>query len=716
MQSEILILLLPLTGALLAKPVGSLAGPRAAELTTIVLMSLACLISWFVFKNVALDHQTRTIEIFTWISSGNFIVNWGMRLDTMTAVMLVVVTSVSTLVHIYSVGYMHDDGSRPRFFAYLSLFTFAMLMLVTADNFIQLFFGWEGVGLASYLLIGFYHYKKSANDAAIKAFVVNRVGDFGFIIGIMMIFYVFQSVGFDEVFNAIRANAVVTPFGMSDGMPIRELVIPFLGRDVHALNAIGIFLFIGAMGKSAQFLLHTWLPDAMEGPTPVSALIHAATMVTAGVFLVCRASPIYEYAPMASAMVTLVGATTAFFAATVALFQDDIKKVIAYSTCSQLGYMFFAAGVGAYDAAMFHLFTHAFFKALLFLGAGCVIHYMHHEQDMKLMGGLRGLQPMTYLMMFIGTIAITGVGIPLMVELTGFPVGTAGFVSKDMIIESAWLGGMAGKAFGMYAFVMGLLAAILTAFYSWRLMFLTFHGKPRSSDHILKHPHPVPDWMLLPLIPLAIGALFSGMVFYKNFIGPDKTAFWGESLYFAEQSHAPDIESDQPVLAHNEAEHSDAHNDQAAEVPSHSNAHSEGHVETGGHHDIPLWVLIAPLVVMLIGLFVSWWHYMRGTDPLRPGVMRPGGLIYDFLKNKWYFDELYRFLFLNPARWLGRFLWKQGDGRLIDGFGPDGLSGLAHIGSRLMVRLQSGYIYHYAFAMLIGIVTILLMVRLGGAA
>ena len=524
---EPFVVLLPLFGALLAMPVGKMAGPRASELLTIAFLAMAALMSWLLFFDVALGHNARTVPIFTWIASGNFIAEWSVRLDTLSTVMLVVVNTVSTIVHIYSVGYMQDDKSRPRFFAYLSLFTFAMLTLVTADNFIQLFFGWEGVGLASYLLIGFYHHKKSANDAAIKAFVVNRVGDFGFALGIMAIFYVFRTVGFSEIFEAIQVNAVVTPFGVSDGAPIHDLAINFFGIDVHALTLIGVLLFIGAMGKSAQFILHTWLPDAMEGPTPVSALIHAATMVTAGVFLVCRCGVIYEFAPGAAAMVTLVGATTAFFAATVALLQDDIKKVIAYSTCSQLGYMFFAAGVGAYDAAMFHLFTHAFFKALLFLGAGSVIHHQHHEQDMKKMGGLRGLQPYTYVMMIVGTIAITGVGIPNLLNIVGFPVGTAGFASKDMIIESAYAAGVAGRSFGFYAFTVGIVAALMTSFYSWRLIFLTFHRKPRAPQEVMKHPHHVPDWMLAPLVVLAVGALFSGMVFYNDFVGDKSDEFWG---------------------------------------------------------------------------------------------------------------------------------------------------------------------------------------------
>ena len=707
---EPFVVLLPLFGALLAMPFGRMAGARAAELVTIALVLLACLIAWILFFDVAVGHNFRTVQLFTWIGSGNFIADWAVKLDTMSAIMLVVITSVSSLVHIYSVGYMHDDPSRPRFFAYLSLFTFAMLTLVTADNFIQLFFGWEGVGLASYLLIGFYHYKKSANDAAIKAFVVNRVGDFGFALGIMAIFFVFGTVGFEEVFQAVRTDAVVTPFAAAEGAPIHELTIGFLGTELHALTLIGILLFIGAMGKSAQFILHTWLPDAMEGPTPVSALIHAATMVTAGVFLVCRTGIIYENAPVAAALVTFIGATTAFFAATVGLLQDDIKKVIAYSTCSQLGYMFFAAGVGAYGASMFHLFTHAFFKALLFLGAGAVIHAMHHEQDMKKMGGVRHILPLTYAMMFIGTIAITGVGFPFLYDIFHFPVGTAGFASKDMIIESAWAAGTEGRAFGYYAFAMGVIAAVFTSFYSWRLMFLTFHGRSRAPEHVLKHPHFPGNWMLVPLAVLSFGALFAGMMGYKSFVGDGAEEFWGNSIYISE-SHAGEG-------SHAEAAIEPAGAMQSGEttaIAAQEDPAEAAHAEESGEHHFPLWVLYAPLLAMLAGLGAAWWHYMRGSDPLRPGILREGGLLYGFLKNKWYVDEVYRAIFLNPSRRLGRFLWKVGDGRLIDGLGPDGLSGLAGRGSRLIVKLQSGYIYHYAFAMLIGIGVILLIVRLGGA-
>ncbi len=698
---EPFVVLLPLFGALLAMPLARMGGARAAEIATTALVGIACIQSWMLFGDVALGGNARTISLFAWVSSGEFYADWAVRLDTLSAVMLVVVNTVSFLVHAYSIGYMHEDEGRPRFFAYLSLFTFAMLCLVTADNFLQLFFGWEGVGLASYLLIGFWFKKKSANDAAIKAFVVNRVGDFGFALGIFCVFYVFGSVRFDEVFAAVASNAVVTPWGQETGAPVRELSIHFLSWDFHALTVISVLLFIGAMGKSAQFLLHTWLPDAMEGPTPVSALIHAATMVTAGVFLVCRCSVFFEYAPDAAALVTLVGATTAFFAATVGLFQDDIKKIVAYSTCSQLGYMFFAAGVGAYGAAMFHLFTHAFFKALLFLGSGAVIHGMHHEQDIKKMGGVRSLLPLTHLLMVIGTVAITGVGIPGF-KIGDMPFGTAGFVSKDMILESAFAAGEAGKAFGYYAFVLGLLAAVMTAFYSWRLIFLTFWGPSRLPEKVKKHPHDVPNVMLWPLAPLAIGALFAGMAFYKDFIGPNADKFWNGALYSAAAAaeHAPSHEA-APTSEH-------------VAVATHEDAASN--VDAHGEHHFPAWVLWAPFFAMVIGTSAAALHYLRG-DPLRPGLLREGGMIYAFLKNKWYFDEIYDFLFVKPALAIGRFLWLEGDGKTIDGVGPDGIASVVAASAKRVVKVQSGYMYHYAFIMLIGIAALVtfIVIRLGGA-
>ena len=710
---EAFVVLLPLFGAMFAMPVGRALGSRAAELLTTGLLLAAAVMAWFLFFDVALGGNARTITLFEWIGSGAFKADWTVRLDTLSAVMLVVVNSVSFLVHWYSMGYMKDYGEQPRFFAYLSLFTFAMLTLVTADNFLQLFFGWEGVGLASYLLIGFWFKKKSANDAAIKAFVVNRVGDFGFALGIMAVFFVFGSIQFDEVFQAVASNAVVTPFNASSGAPIQELTIRFLSWQFHALTVIGVLLFIGAMGKSAQFFLHTWLPDAMEGPTPVSALIHAATMVTAGVFLVCRCSVFYEYAPNAAALVTLTGAVTAFFAATVGLLQDDIKKIVAYSTCSQLGYMFFAAGVGAYDAAMFHLFTHAFFKALLFLGSGAVIIGMHHEQDIKKMGGVKELMPFTHMLMVIGTIAITGVGIPGF-YLFGAPLGTAGFVSKDMILESAFFAGEAGAAVGYFAFTLGLLAAVMTAFYSWRLIFLTFWGPSRAPEHIRKHPHAVPDAMMMPLVPLAIGALIAGMAFYGNFVGDRSETFWNGAIYKAEAHHEEAASpADHLNAAGTAAMRADSHGAEAAHGAADDHAAEEDH--GGGHHEIPLWVLWAPFLAMLTGSFAAGWHYLRG-DPLKPGILRPGGMIYAFLKNKWYFDEIYDFLLVKPAFAIGRFLWKDGDGKTIDGVGPDGIATVVAAGARRIVKMQSGYVYHYAFAMLIGIALLVtfILIRAGG--
>ncbi|MDZ7627234.1 MAG: NADH-quinone oxidoreductase subunit L [Parvularculaceae bacterium] len=697
---EPFVVLLPLFGALLAMPIGRMGGPRAAEIITTALVGAAAALAWILFFDVAFGGHARTISLFTWVSSGTFFADWAVRLDTLSAVMLVVVNSVSFLVHAYSIGYMHEDESRPRFFAYLSLFTFAMLCLVTADNFLQLFFGWEGVGLASYLLIGFWFKKKSANDAAIKAFVVNRIGDFGFALGIFCVFYVFGSVRFDEVFGAVAANAVVTPWGASGGAPIQELAISVFGVNAHALTAISILLFIGAMGKSAQFLLHTWLPDAMEGPTPVSALIHAATMVTAGVFLVCRCSIFYEYAPDAAALVTLVGATTAFFAATVGLLQDDIKKIVAYSTCSQLGFMFFAAGVGAYGAAMFHLFTHAFFKALLFLGSGAVIHGLHHEQDIKKMGAVKTLLPATHAMMVIGTIAITGVGIPGWHPF-GPPIGTAGFISKDAILEAAWAAGEAGKAFGGYAFWLGLIAAVFTAFYSWRLIFLTFWGPSRVPEAVRKHPHEVPSIMLASLVPLAVGALFAGMAFYGSFVGPGADKFWNGALYSAAKTEHGSAEA-----------HGDASSHGKATAAPGNNAAAEDH---GGEHHTPSWVLWAPFIAMVTGTFAAFYQYMRG-NPLRPGLLRPGGMIYGFIKNKWYFDEIYDFMFVRPALWFGKFLWTEGDGKTIDGIGPDGVAGAVAQGAKRIVKVQSGYMYHYAFVMLVGIAALVtfIVVKAGG--
>ena len=621
------ILLLPLLGAIFAGFFGRLVGARSSEIITTTLVLITALLSYLAFYQVALNGQEERIELLRWIDSGALKSAWSLRIDTLTAVMLVVVTTVSGLVHLYSIGYMEDDPHRPRFFAYLSLFTFAMLALVTADDFLQLFFGWEGVGLASYLLIGFWYHKPSACNAAIKAFIVNRVGDFGFALGIFAVFTLFNSVQYDTVFASAPDQVGKT--------------MEFLGYQVDALTLICLLLFMGAMGKSAQFLLHTWLPDAMEGPTPVSALIHAATMVTAGVFMVARLSPLFELAPIALGFVTVIGATTAFFAATVGLVQTDIKRVVAYSTCSQLGYMFAAEGVGAYGAGMFHLFTHASFKALLFLGAGAVIHALHHEQDMRRMGGLRKVLPFTFAVMLIGTLS-----------LTGFPF-TSGFVSKDAIIEATYA---AHSSVGTYAFVLTLIAAVLTSFYSWRLMFLVFEGKPREPKEVLAHAHEPPWTMGVPLILLALGALLLGVLFSHFFIGSGQEEFWRGSLV----------------------------------------THAEP------HHEVPSWVLAAPTLAMAAGFATAWYFYI--TNPLVPfGLSKRFRGAYLFLLNAWYFDALYDAIFVRPAKRLGRFLWKTGDGRIIDGIGPDGVAARVIDITNRVVKLQSGYIFHYAFAMLIGV-------------
>ncbi|MGD9542331.1 NADH-quinone oxidoreductase subunit L [Methylocystis sp.] len=660
------IVFLPLVGFLIAGAFGPWIGARVSEFVTTSLLIVCAVLSWIVFFDVALGHNPGYAPILgNWMTVGAFKVEWALQVDTLTAVMLVVVNTVSSLVHLYSVGYMHEDPHRPRFFAYLSLFTFAMLMLVTADNLLQMFFGWEGVGLASYLLIGFWYQKPSANAAAIKAFVVNRVGDFGFALGIFLIFQLTKSLTFDEVFATVPGLA-----GES---------IHAFGLTVDALTLAAFLLFIGAMGKSAQFFLHTWLPDAMEGPTPVSALIHAATMVTAGVFMVARLSPIFEYAPTALEFVTIIGATTAFFAATVGLVQNDIKRVIAYSTCSQLGYMFVAEGVGAYSLGIFHLFTHAFFKALLFLGAGSVIHAMHHEQDMRNMGALRKDIPFTFAMMTIGTLA-----------LTGFPY-TAGYFSKDAIIEAAFAAGE-HRTTAMIGFVSTVVAAALTSYYSWRLVFMTFfgqrhahagevnhsHDKSAADEHGHGHddhshaPHESPLVMLFPLAVLAVGALGAGYVFEPDFAGHAYTEFWKGAIF---------------TRAHNEVLHE--------------------------MHAIPAWAAYAPTAMMVLGFLIALYVYV-----LKPGtaqaLARTFPRLYQFLLNKWYFDELYDFLFVRPAFALGRLFWKGGDGAIIDGLGPDGVASRVADGARFAVRLETGYLYHYAFAMLIGVAAIATYFIAGG--
>ena len=702
------IVFFPLIGALIAGLFGRWIGTRASEYVTTSCLAFSCLIAWGAFFLVTGEggHAER-VQVAQWFTAGDLVVDWAFKIDTLTVVMLVVVTTVSTLVHLYSIGYMEEDPHRPRFFAYLSLFTFAMLMLVTADNLVQMFFGWEGVGLASYLLIGFWYEKPSANAAAMKAFIVNRVGDFGFSLGIFLVFVLFGSVAFDSIFPRVEE--------------LKNAQFLFLGIEWHALTLACLLLFMGAMGKSAQFLLHTWLPDAMEGPTPVSALIHAATMVTAGVFMVARLSPLFEAAPAALSVVTVIGGITAFFAATVGLVQNDIKRVIAYSTCSQLGYMFVGLGVGAYATGIFHLFTHAFFKALLFLGAGSVIHAMHHEQDMRNMGGLRPYIPFTTLMMAIGSLA-----------LIGFPF-TAGYYSKDAIIEAAYMSERPGH---VLAFLATVIAAFMTSFYSWRLFFMTFEGPARWGGHAAAHaghgagapaalavahsaaaheadgapghhegvahddrghdvepashsaiehhddphghfhgtPHESPLVMTIPLAVLAFGALFAGLIFKERFIGHDWEAFWGHAL-----AHGPD----------NHIMHA--------------------------LHEAPKWVSLSPFVMLVGGFALAFYMYItRPETPHQLAAQQPA--LYRFLLNKWYFDELYDRIFVRPAKGFGTFLWKQGDGRIIDGMGPDGISARVVDVTRGVVRLQTGYVYHYAFVMLMGVAGLITWYMMTGTA
>ena len=710
---EYVLFFAPAVGAAIAGLFQKPLGDRVAMGITTALVTLSAALSLYVFADFFFaGGAVRTLTIAPFLDVAGFTSTWSIRIDALSAVMLVVVTSVSALVHIYSIGYMAEDPHRARFFSYLSLFTFAMLALVTANDFLQMFFGWEGVGLASYLLIGFWYEKKSANDAAIKAFVTNRVGDVGFALGIMACFLAYGTIEFAPLLAAIEAE------------PAKLFTLPFAnavggtsGIYAPALEVIGVLLFIGAMGKSAQFVLHVWLPDAMEGPTPVSALIHAATMVTAGVFMVCRLSPLYELAPIAAGVVTVVGAVTALFAATVGLAQNDIKRVVAYSTCSQLGYMFFAAGVGAYGVAMFHLFTHAFFKALLFLGAGSVIHGLHHEQDMRAMGGVRKPMPLTWGAMLIGTLALIGFGIP------GTPLGFAGFFSKDAAIEAAFAAGEAHRLGGTFAFWAGVGAALLTSFYSWRLMFMTFEGRYRGEPHAHGHGHdahghepdltaseghgamhapsetaaeaareqaeaahaPAPHaaaaapahespWvMLAPLAVLALGATFAGVAFRDYFVGPGAEAFWrGAVALPAEAAHG---------------------------APTAEGAGEHG----GGHHAFPLWVVWAPMAVTITGFLGAVAIY-----GLRAGVgariAKAAGPLHAFLAQKWYFDELYQLVFVRGAKGLGDLFWKGGDRRLIDGLGPHGAALLARLSGQGLRRAQTGYLYHYSFLMLIAVV------------
>ena len=625
---EISIIALPLIASIISGFFGKFIGDRNSEIVTSLLVTIAAILSAFVLYEVIFNDYQDNIVIATWINSGTLDVNWSMKIDSLSAIMLVVVTSVSSLVHIYSIGYMSHDPHKPRFMAYLSLFTFAMLMLVTSDNFIQLFFGWEGVGLCSYFLIGFWFKKETANAAAIKAFVVNRVGDFGFALGIFLIFYLFGTVNYSEVFELIPT--------------IIDKNIIFLGIDVNAVDLICLLLFVGAMGKSAQILLHTWLPDAMEGPTPVSALIHAATMVTAGVFLVVRCSPIYEYSELALNIITIVGMSTAFFAATVALVQTDIKKIIAYSTCSQLGYMFFATGVGAYNVAMFHLFTHAFFKALLFLGSGSVIHAFKDEQNINNMGGVWKKLPYTYSLMIIGTLA-----------LTGFPF-LSGFYSKDAIIEFAYL---RGNITGYYAAGIGIITAFLTSIYSWRLIFKTFHGEYNNKDIKIEETHESPLVMLIPLVLLSIGAIFAGYIFKELFVGYGGASnFWKDSIFFLKP-----LSTEHP----------------------------------------PIWFLVLTPILVILSIPIAYYLFVKNKN-LPHQISNVNKPLYNFLLNKWYFDELYDLLIVNPSKKFGLFLWKFFDVKLIDGFGPDGISTLIKKFSLKANKFQSGYIYQYAFVMLVG--------------
>ena len=630
---ELNLLFLPLISFIISGVFGKYIGDRISEIISSLLVSISAVLALLIFYDVIIQGYENNIVIASWINSGSLNVNWSIKVDAVSAVMLVVVTLISSLVHIYSIGYMSHDQHKPRFMAYLSLFTFAMLTLVTSDNFLQLFFGWEGVGLCSYFLIGFWYKKDTANTAAIKAFVVNRVGDFGFALGIFLIFYLFGTVNYDEVFQQVPQ--------------ILNNELTFFGISLNSIDLICILLFIGAMGKSAQILLHTWLPDAMEGPTPVSALIHAATMVTAGVFLVVRCSPIFEYSQLTLNIITFVGMTTAFFAATVALVQNDIKKIIAYSTCSQLGYMFFAAGVGAYNVAMFHLFTHAFFKALLFLGSGSVIHSFKNEQNINEMGGIWRKLPYTWILMIIGTLA-----------LTGFPF-FSGFYSKDAIIEYAYL---RGNTAGYYAVIVGIFTALLTSIYSWRLIFKTFHGTYNNKKFKIDSMHESPLVMLAPLVILAIGAIFAGYFFKELFIGHSSSNyFWTDSIKFL----IP-LSSDHP----------------------------------------PLWIIYITPIIVVLSIPFSYYLFVKNKS-ITNWLINENKPLYNFLVNKWYFDELYDYLFVKPLKKVGIFFWKNVDIKIIDKFGPDGISNLIKIFSNKAVKFQSGFIYQYAFIMLIGFSAIL---------
>ena len=627
----IFIVFLPLLGFLFCAFFSKYFSDGIFQLITTIFLFISSFLSWIVFIQYLGGSDVKVINLVNWMTSGTFSVDWRLRIDALTATMLIVVTTVSACVHLYSIGYMSDDKSIKRFMGYLSLFTFFMLMLVTSDNLLQMFFGWEGVGLASYLLIGFWHHKESANKAAMKAFIVNRIGDFGFALGIVGIFFIFGSLDFDVIFN--------------DASSFKDSTFIFLGFNVPIIDTLCFLLFIGAMGKSAQLGLHTWLPDAMEGPTPVSALIHAATMVTAGVFMVARMSPLFEFANFTNLFIIFIGASTAIFAASIAITQNDIKRVIAYSTCSQLGYMFFAAGLGAYNSAIFHLMTHGFFKALLFLAAGSVIHSMHHEQDMRKMGGLFSKIPFTASMMWIGSLAIIG-----------FPY-FSGYYSKESILENAYF---ASSAMAQYAYIIGILTALLTAFYSWRLLFLTFHGETRVHKNVYNQLHESPNVMTVPLFILALGSIFSGIIFADYFIGEKQDFFWGYVI----------------VLSH------------------------------GSHYQMPfLQTFIIKVSVALGVLFAALIYFYRAD--LSKTLSEKFKSLYLISLNKWYIDELFQIIFIKPFFWFGSFFWKKGDVNFIDFYGPNGVSRLINLFSRRLSLFQSGYLYHYAFVMLGGLIIIL---------
>ena len=624
-----LILFLPLLGSFISAFFYKKIGDRTCQIITSTFIVVGAILSSIILLETIKTGKVYEYPIFNWITSGSLKLHWSIYVDSLTAVMLVVVNVVSALVHIYSIGYMSHDPHKPRFMSYLSLFTFMMLSLITADNFLQLFFGWEGVGLASYLLIGFWFKKESANNASMKAFIVNRVGDLGLLIAMFLIFKTFGTLTFSEVFSQAADQS--------------KNLIKIFGGEYNLITTICVFLFIGAMGKSAQIILHTWLPDAMEGPTPVSALIHAATMVTAGVFLVARCSPLFEYSQYALNLVAFVGATTAIFAASIAIVQTDIKRIIAYSTCSQLGYMFFAAGMGAYNVAIFHLFTHAFFKALLFLGAGSVIHAFHDEQNIENMGGVWKKIPLTYALMLVGTLA-----------LTGFPL-LAGFYSKDAIIESAYF---SKSLFAGYAFVIGVTTAFITSIYSWRLIFKTFHGKYNNTMSFEKI-HESGPVMLIPLLLLAVGAIFSGYLFHGIFIG-ENTQFWGKAIFFLKQTP---------------------------------------------HGHPPLWLMILIPTLVISAIPLSFILFLKRKDIVE-GFVNNNKPFYNFLVKKWYFDELYDLIFVKCFRSIGTFLWQRGDVKTIDAYGPDGVAKVVKNLSDRASSIQSGYLYHYATVILIGLILI----------